>query len=272
MFIGVDGSSDSLGIQSAAEYERAYRNSFVKELYVTTRHQHKRYIHGPDLFSIGREVVRVSGEVVDHIRHIMETTGDRTIVMAGHSRGGAVCIHAARRMQREPWAAYLTIRCLALFDAVDRDMATDTEVIPDNVENAFHAVRDPEAGSRPLFGNAGISAEVLVQFTRKHFMTTHTGVGGVPLDRLAALADLRSDQPSISAEDEIRGIALVKRWMWPRIAEAMRISEPLDDEGPRRTDIAPSARWRRISQQVTEPPTWRACSTSSERLKRSAKK
>jgi pimeloyl-ACP methyl ester carboxylesterase len=153
MLIAVDGSSDSFGAQSDIEYDREYRNSFVREIYVTSRHQHKQYFHGPDLLSMGREVVRISGVVVDYIRHTMETTGDRTIVMAGHSRGGAVCIHAALRLQRESWSAHLTVRCIALFDAVGRDIATDTTLIPQNVERAYHAMRHPDSGSRPSFGN-----------------------------------------------------------------------------------------------------------------------
>lgn len=248
MFIGIDGSSDSVGAQSDQEYDAIYRNSFVRELYNTTRHENKSYVHGPDLFSVGREVVRISGEIVSYIQGRISTTDDRIIVLAGHSRGGAVCVNVAQRLQRESWSAGLEIQCMALFDAIDRDIATATEVIPDNVVRAFHAMRDPRTGSRPSFGNTATMASARI-LSSMEFMTTHSGIGGIALDRLAGLIDVFSDQPVISAEEEVRNIRLVKAWMWRNIRRDMRIYEPTDTL---HAVTSTSPLWRRISHQVTE--------------------
>lgn len=73
-------------------------------------------------------------------------------------------------------------QCLLLFDAVDRSTIGDTDIIPDNVNFAFHARRNELAGSREMFGNCGKIAAPGVKYEEEFFYCTHGGVGGTPWD------------------------------------------------------------------------------------------
>jgi hypothetical protein len=64
---------------------------------------------------------------------------------------------------------------LGLFDAVDRVWGPDGAVIR-NVRLTYHALRDPEIGSRPTFGNAGRASAS--RYIERHFRTSHGGIGG----------------------------------------------------------------------------------------------
>jgi hypothetical protein len=141
---------------------------------------------------------------------------------------------------------------MAWFDAIDRDLATDTQIIPDNVLYVYHAMRNPLSRSRPLFGNTGTSVQQLTIPQRQMFMTTHSGVGGVPLERLRGLRDFLADDTILTPEQEIAGMQQVKAWMWRRIRRPFRIYEPVDPSEVRRTDSRPQTRWRAISQRVTD--------------------
>jgi len=70
---------------------------------------------------------------------------------------------------------------MALFDAVDRALFLDTDVIPKNVQMAYHALRSPTAGSRRSFANTGTAHQSGSSYYRqRHFLCTHAAMGGVP--------------------------------------------------------------------------------------------
>ena len=104
------------------------------------------------------------------VRQILQTMNDRQvrIILAGHSRGGLVAILAAARLQAP-------VDFLALFDAVDRIWGPDGSVIR-NVRLTYHALRDPDIGSRPTFGNTGRTSAG--RYVERHFRTSHGGIGG----------------------------------------------------------------------------------------------
>lgn len=73
------------------------------------------------------------------------------------------------------------VRYLGLYDAVDMTSALgDTSVIPKNVAYCYHAIRDPEVGSRAPWGNTGMSAEhsAHTTFLKQTFAATHGALGG----------------------------------------------------------------------------------------------
>jgi pimeloyl-ACP methyl ester carboxylesterase len=63
------------------------------------------------------------------------------VYLAGHSRGGAAVIAAAQRVRRK-------IAAMFLFDAVDRTVDLDCATISGNVQNVYHAMRNPEFAKR----------------------------------------------------------------------------------------------------------------------------
>lgn len=104
------------------------------------------------------------------IRQTIHTIDSRVlkIILVGHSRGGLVAIETARIL-------LAPIAFLGLFDAVDRTAGIDGGRIR-NVQITYHALRHPAIGSRPSFGNTGLSSNG--RYLERRFWTSHGGVGG----------------------------------------------------------------------------------------------
>jgi hypothetical protein len=189
MFVGIDGT----GPTDDREYEQSMSKSFVKQLYdeLNARQPPAWYHRGPTLLSMAafgfggltdgswftlsqvRDLARMA---VKFIQKNADVPGP--IVLSGYSRGGAAAIQAARILSKE--TPELKIDALALFDAVDRDLRADVATIPGNVVMAYHAMRDPEIGSRWYFGNCGTSIEQPGKIFSLKFPATHAAMGGVP--------------------------------------------------------------------------------------------
>ncbi|MBK6849487.1 MAG: hypothetical protein IPG96_18835 [Proteobacteria bacterium] len=136
MLIAIDGTSI---YWDDARYRQQMRGSFINEIDATTREQYHQYLRGPTISGVQDLVI--ADVALAFIREWVRL-GDRRVVLAGYSRGGAVAIYVARRLERETWARGLKVACLALFDAVDRDPLMNAQQIPGNVEHAYHALRD----------------------------------------------------------------------------------------------------------------------------------
>jgi hypothetical protein len=237
MLVGIDGTGPVLD----GPYEREFRGSFVLELTKQIEHrQPTRYYRGPNTLSIGftramrgvtfsqvRDVARLAVQFI-----LSEQGQTSSIVLAGYSRGAAACIEAARMLAAS--APRLTVSCLALFDAVDRDLLSETAVIPGNVQIAYHALRQPQVGSRTYFGNTGMRHQVPGRLVTRTFRATHAAMGGLPWtgDHPASfLQCLESDPartfahldlsphnlprcPTITEPEDRAGAAAVKTWMW----------------------------------------------------------
>jgi hypothetical protein len=105
---------------------------------------------------------------------------------------------------------------MALFDAVDEErMFGDLRTIPGNVDCAFHARRDPIVQSRSYFGNCGTRAEAPCKLEPLTFVTTHRGMGGVPLGSPPPIQE--KIRIKVSPEMEQRQPALVHRRMWANL-------------------------------------------------------
>jgi pimeloyl-ACP methyl ester carboxylesterase len=149
------------------------------------------------------------------------------IFLAGHSRGGAIVIAAARRLQ----AHSISVDAMFLFDAVDRSIAiSHTDVIPANVRVAYHALRAPAVGSRTYFGNCGTKSSFSGQMESEHFYSTHAGIGGTPWTgdhptrmvpdpkRGTGKAPAFRQEPTITKSQDEAGSRRVHGWMWERLA------------------------------------------------------
>jgi len=137
--------------------------------------------------------------------------------LTGYSRGGGIAIALAKQIRRE--LPNVRIPVIALFDAVDREVGLgNLQTIPGNVDCVFHAMRDQIVRSRVYFGNCATSAEAPCQLNKLTFVTTHGGMGGVPLgDSTELSAELDEKVIAISPAMEQHQSDLVHRWMWTNL-------------------------------------------------------
>ena len=87
------------------------------------------------------ETTDIAREVVAMVRQWRRIRRpDSPLFLAGHSRGGAAVLFAARALKDEG----VTVDAMFLFDAVRRviNSTTDAEVVPANVKRCYHAMRD----------------------------------------------------------------------------------------------------------------------------------
>lgn len=174
MFVGVDGT----GPKDQATYSNEMSGSFVSQIYrdCIEPEERKAYFRGPTLW--GTETGDIANRVVKHVLRCLHE-GDRKIFLAGYSRGGAAVVIAAERLARDLDRRDLGIEALFLFDAVDRDLHTDSSTVPGCVKKAYHALRSPAIGSRSYFDNAARVAPAGV-LEEKWFAGTHAALGGLP--------------------------------------------------------------------------------------------
>ncbi len=236
MFVGIDGTGPS----DDSEYASAMSASFVKQLAdeLDARQPPAMYHRGPTLLSFGRSwtgswftLSQVRDLARLAVQFIQKHAGEPgPVILAGYSRGGAAVIQTARILKKE--MPDLMIDCLALFDAVDRDLRADVTTIPGNVAIAYHAMRDPEIGSRWYFGNCGTSIEQPGKMFSMKFQATHAAMGGLPWTgdhptrtqlapdssglevRGTAVMPRRVTVPTITQAQDIKASQDVHDWMW----------------------------------------------------------
>ncbi len=265
MFIGIDGS----GPGDDGTYASEMRHSFVNVLVRQCPDKHKDYLRGPTL--TGSEVATIARTVTQLIQRYVDA-GDRVIALAGYSRGGAVAVVVAQNLKTLPWAHGLRINCLALFDAVDRDLRTGSETIPDNVRFAYHARRNTMIGSRVYFGNAGTKYSAATKYEEGFFVATHAALGGMPWtgdrpgdllfsparvewkrgpDDIAQLATQHPHHPAVKA----RASSPAKVDLWrgnsgPDNREKIAITETQDNDGARQVRLW---MWQRLQRHGVVP-------------------
>lgn len=187
IFVGIDGT----GPWSDTTYNREMQSSFVRRLSRECGHARSLYLRGPSV--TGYEDHSIRNHAVTQV--LQWATPDTQLVMAGYSRGGAIAIRVARQLlQRRP---ALTVRCLLLFDAVERDASVESTIIPANVRRAFHAMRDASTGSRTTFGHCGTQVDNgATQLQKRSFLGTHGAMGGVPWKGESEGVSLFGDRPT----------------------------------------------------------------------------
>lgn len=206
MLVGVDGTGDSLVRSSYTdfEYQIANRRSLIMEL---THEARGMYFRGPT--QSGMDCHHIGVQVANWI---IANRGRMSgpLFLAGYSRGGAICIITARLLQ----AHGMSVDCMLLLDAVNWS-PNHAGTIPSNVKIAYHAVRRPEIGSRPLFFNCGMSIEKPGILVTCAFNATHGGIGGTPwsgVERKHFQDHVR--QPWMTRERDEKGTNEVKNWSW----------------------------------------------------------
>ncbi|PID35340.1 MAG: hypothetical protein CR964_00115 [Rhodobacterales bacterium] len=182
IILGVDGSGPVFN------YAEEFKESHVKRLCGGNRagFWDSFYLRGPSMAGMVTKSLSniVTSAAVTYYGAIkVATTFSKEkkpprLFLAGYSRGGAAVIDAAYDLKSKG----IPVRALLLFDAVDRThtISSRVDVIPENVEYCFHAMRDPATESRSYFGNCGTSSRGSTIFVTEHFACTHGAMGGTP--------------------------------------------------------------------------------------------
>ncbi len=176
ILVGIDGTDDSWRLTDARNerYDKAFKNSFVR--WLCAKKTNGIYYRGP-LADGGYLWQSINGGV-EFIQTKRRTLPDEPILLTGYSRGALGAVVIAKKLND----LNIKVKALMMFDCVDRHIAHDAAVIPDNVEFVCHVIRNPAARSRATFGNDGMQYNPRTtnypQATM--FMCTHGGMGGCP--------------------------------------------------------------------------------------------
>ena len=113
--------------------------------------------------------VKINAAMLQHQALSMD---DIKIVLVGHSRGGLAATVLAKML-----SPVVRVYFLGLYDSVSRQPCLDGGTV-ENVQHVFHAMRDPETGSRPSFGNTSTQYSRGTDYYQQKFTTSHGGIGG----------------------------------------------------------------------------------------------
>ena len=176
ILVGIDGTSGGMIYNSRsrnAEYDRDFAKSFVRRLCFKKRDA--AYIRGP--IGPGGGLPEGIAEGLAFIKSKRPAMPNEPILLTGYSRGALGVVVIAKELKKMG----INVKALMMFDCVDRHLAYDAEVIPNNVENVLHVIRDPAARSRMTFGNDGLKYNHPTKYEPlRKFLCTHGGMGGTP--------------------------------------------------------------------------------------------
>lgn len=179
ILVGIDGTGGGTipGRARDARYDIEFANSFVSKL--CKFKPNAQYNRGPVTLGGGLDIAIFNG--LKFIEDKRQALGENEpILLTGYSRGALGVMVIAQRLQRRN----INVRAAMLFDCVDRHGDYDAEVVPNNVENIMHVIRDPKAKSRHSFGNDAMKYRLPTNYEGPFmFMCTHGGMGGVPWTR-----------------------------------------------------------------------------------------
>jgi hypothetical protein len=180
MFICIDGS----GPDDDAEYEAAFRHSFLVQALAASAQTKKHWFRGPAGSSFHQvDLSLVARSAIEMHRFDVDAEGDAAkVYLGGYSRGAAGVVHVAYLLQD----MHIPVDGMFLFDAVDRSYfigdslrTGNVDVVPANVRAVRHARRHPAGESRESFDNTALrSAAGADAYQQNFFLTTHGGMGG----------------------------------------------------------------------------------------------
>lgn len=174
--VGIDGTgSDATPGQARdARYDVAFANSFVRRI-CGAGGVNKRYFRGPVM--LGGGLVDAINDGYQFIVGRRRASPNEKVLLTGYSRGAAGAVSIAKKLKSQN----IPVAALLLFDCVDRHLFIDAEVIPNNVGEVMHVIRDPASKSRESFSNDGMRYSPPTIFPAAYsFMCTHGGMGGTP--------------------------------------------------------------------------------------------
>lgn len=176
ILVGIDGTGGGSSYNTRArnaEYDRDFANSFVRRLCFGK--SDAVYIRGP--IGPGGGMPEGIAEGLNFIRSKRQQKPNESILLTGYSRGALGVVVIAKELKTQN----INVKALMMFDCVDRHVAYDAEVIPNNVATVKHVIRDPASHSRRSFGNDGMKYNPPTNYLPYHkFMCTHGGMGGTP--------------------------------------------------------------------------------------------
>lgn len=182
IFFGVDGT----GPDDNKTYKTDFANSHVRRLWKEWHTPYAAYLRGPRWHGNGTPTKTKQGvEWVTQQWETLTKLADKStplskkpvrIFLSGYSRGGAAVIELGYELNKKG----IPVHCMMLFDAVDRSPLENVDTISANVKMVYHAMRDPAAGSREIFGNCGKQHPAKGIPVIEKFFCTHGGVGGCP--------------------------------------------------------------------------------------------
>lgn len=177
ILVGIDGTGSAVipGKSRDAEYDIAFQKSFVKTI-CNAGGPHALYERGP--VALGGGLMNAITNGFNHVVNKRKMVPGSPVLLTGYSRGAAGVVSLAKRLKDKN----IQVQALLLFDCVDRHVGIDASVIPDNVENVLHVVRDPDSSSRESFGNDGLRyfPGKTNYWSATKFMCTHGAMGGCP--------------------------------------------------------------------------------------------
>jgi hypothetical protein len=177
ILVGIDGTGSAFlpGKGRDADYDVAFAHSFVRRLALSGKKNHA-YFRGP--VALGGGLMAAIKGGYNYIVSKVDAGTEGPVLLTGYSRGAAGVVSLAGRLKKKG----IDVDALLLFDCVDRHLFMDAEVIPTNVKNVMHVIRDPAAGSRGSFSNDGLRYHPSSTYYpgAYSFMCTHGGMGGCP--------------------------------------------------------------------------------------------
>ncbi len=174
MLIALEGSSPTISGENNYKY-------YVWQAYLETVQSPKFYILGPAAISWSLSDINIRKMSNRATAFIGAQSGG--IYLIGWSRGAAACIQVAHDLSRG--ASSKTIDAMFLFDAVDQDGSTNSDLnfIPGNVTNVYHAIATKKSRiDRILFPTCGRTAHSSVNLVAENFDTSHGGIAGTGTD------------------------------------------------------------------------------------------
>ncbi|MFK7768339.1 MAG: hypothetical protein AB8B55_14040 [Mariniblastus sp.] len=176
LIVGIDGTGAAFTPSASRnrQYDLDFANSFVKRIAGRAGANHK-YFRGP-VAAGGGLVAAVSGGYSFIKRNVTNSRTPKKVLLTGYSRGAAGAVAIAAKLKK----ANIAVDALLLFDCVDRHIVIDAEIIPNNVVECLHLIRDPKSSSRGSFSNDAMKYRVPTVVNCYKFLCTHGGMGGMP--------------------------------------------------------------------------------------------
>lgn len=169
MLIALEGSSPTIRGENNYKY-------YVWHFYQHTVQRPKLYEPGPATFSVSTSPINIRKMANKATAFINRNAGD--LYLIGWSRGAAACIQVAHDLKR---AGNRKIQGMFLFDAVDRDTSTNSDLnfIPDSVVNVYHAIATNKNWFwSNVFLTCGRTAASGVNLVKKEFNVSHGAIAG----------------------------------------------------------------------------------------------
>ena len=149
-------------------------------------------------YASGAQTVHIPVKInANMLQHQVLSMDDIQIVLVGHSRGGLAATELAKML-----APLVRVYFLGLYDSVSRQPCLNGDTV-ENVQHVYHAMRDPEVGSRSSFGNTSTQYSNGTDYHLQKFSTSHGGIGGDYLSD-PKRASFGSDSSCLARPDTIQ--------------------------------------------------------------------